>query len=309
MKEGESRLNRRNFLKGMGTMWAGSVLAFGGGTLYKKSQGILEKLTDTGVDDEDLRNAKKFLLDTYGIEVTSGETWDPAVFGTPLSREKQAGLLKGVILEMGKYPLDFFKKNQLRRLHLMGKLEVGPFYKAKEASGLYSQFYAGDIFLTSGSAFQSIGEIFHHELVHLLDYHDEGHNADNQRWIEIQQQCQCGLYGNNEPHAVKYIVTDGAFASRYGSTNPEEDKADLGAIMMDPNKHRELLTIMQGAPQNEQKVLRAKYDDMKAKYLRWSGSRMDEKYWKQLLATAKAPDYTSDTKSDSYFTDYIGPAD
>jgi len=279
------KFTRRDVLKTMGIGLGGHMLFFGTGTLYKKRNSILEALAAPEPKLPVFEEARAFLSDNYGIEVTTGETWDPTVFGEKIPQELAADMLEVIIEEVGKYPPDFFKRNKLHRIHLLANAEEGLFLHTKPIRGIFQRLQKDSIILSYGNGdMKLLREVFHHELFHLLDYADGGFDQDDQRWRDMQKDCRCLPYGFDPLHLPSDVEAEVPFSTQYGSTSPSEDRAEFGSIMMTPEKHLQLLRRISGTSSAKvETVLLKKYSEIKAMYLRWSGGAMDDSYWQRLI--------------------------
>ena len=97
---------------------------------------------------------------------------------------------------------------------------------------------------------------------------------------------------------------DQSFVNAYGASSPLEERAEFASYMMMPRAHVLLLErFNMETPENEA-ILRRKYDAMKKDFFAWSAGKMDEAYWKALLAKASVHEYDADYSDyDSFYYD------
>lgn len=282
-------LTRRQFLKNAGKIAAvGTAAHLGileGSALYGKRKWLLDALAKETEHAGIIQRAKDFLSTNYGVTVTLGESWDPVSFSDELPTAEAIASLRVLIEELGKYPPDFFKRNKLSSIRIGTNIHIGPFFWAKRVAGSFNFNPFSPVLLSFDGDLEYFRMTIHHELHHMLDYRDGGFEDDDKRWIEIHENCACGVYGKEkaESQDIKSFL-HGSFATSYGASHPTEDRAEFAAMMMVPFLHFILQERMRDEKEKGGSVLAMKYESIKDAYKRWSGGKMDDSYWNAIIA-------------------------
>lgn len=269
------------------------VTAVNGGKLYEQRDRYLRALFDTQhTNDEVVRTGQNLLQQMYGIRlefgvhserenISPGEYWT----GTGLSTEEARRAIAATFTVLGRYPLDFFTRNRLPSVTIVKELvqiQREGFSETRLDWGGVAQHNQNAIIVEHSSELSIFESALHHEIFHILEGRDGDSTKKNQRWKQILQDCGCGEYGVQNPEELRYpFVTD------YGTTGPNEDRAEFAAALLEPFEHYHLVKRMQKEEPSARRALELKIQSTKEDYLRWSGGSMNQTYWDEIIALGR----------------------
>lgn len=282
-REKKKGMDRRAFMQGAGyfslTVAAGAL--FFNRELFRNYQYIVNLVGDPQYsDNEAIEHAREFIESTYGIQALNGEPFSTYVSGAKLEEHELRDALAITIGELAKYPPDFFKRNHISAINYVKDLV---YYEKREKNHLGVALASTGTIVLEYTERKFVQQTLHHEVVHIADFH-EAEELDHE-WYALHKQCDCGVYGDNVPPNER-VDNEKYFLDRRAQENPAESRAQLGEYMMMPLRHEVLLVDRMRKKDKPAELLREKYADMKANYLRWSGGKMDDAFWERLIASA-----------------------
>ena len=277
----QRKISRRGFLKLLGAAAAGYGYA-----IYRYDD-VLSGLFGNKYDRY-AEQAKSYLKTEYGPDVLTGPPEnDTIITGTNLNKYELRRGLGLVIEEVIKYPPNFFRENGVTAIRFLNNVKVrGKDYYGGFAGleGTIGIAYAAQPFEINREYFRGV---FHHELLHILDYKDGGYDQDNQQWRDLHN-CGCQPYreihGRDKEEGAAPSPTDW-FLNTYGQKNPIEDRAEFGRFVMSSGLHRDLVQRIRDEKEGEKRrILGDKYKLTTEAYKKWSGGLMDGRYWENLMS-------------------------
>jgi hypothetical protein len=176
---------------------------------------------------------------------------------------------------LGLYPPQFIRFCRINQARLLKELsdKKHPYCRGeKNIDGFASS--NGPIYIV-GTYYE---EIVHHEIFHRADQESgelEGVKEDN--WDDLNMKEMPYLYGKywDLTEEEERGVTYRGFARLYGRVDVWEDRATVAEMLMSNPQEAEKRIA-------EDPILLAKTSLIKRDLYRWSGGRVDEKYWQDL---------------------------
>lgn len=201
---------------------------------------------------------------------------------TVLSIEDEEGLAEYVLIfydEFNRYPQDFIKNVDLRKVAFVKNLSIdGQYLAAEPDSDQEILFY--DIYL--GNDYEGYQqEVIHHEFYHMIE---EEINGDayykDPIWASFNdpdfKYGSGGALAYDDPEYTDAIPESGGFISGYSTYGLEEDKAEIFANLMIP----ELSVKLYSLAENDD-VLNKKITYMKD-FLSKHSEYMGEDFWQNI---------------------------
>lgn len=208
---------------------------------------------------------------------------------TVLSEEEDSDALAEYIdlfyVEFNRYPQDFIRNVGLKRVAFVKNLSViGQNRAAMPIPEIETLFY--DIYLGNNDEMYQRKDI-HHEFYHLIEwningdmyYKDPAWAAFNDPTFEYGSG-GASAYTNFDQYASRVAsnVLESGFISVYSTYGLEEDKAEIFANLMVPERYRNMLLKT-----TEDEILNKKVNYMKD-FLSKHSENMNEDFWIQILA-------------------------
>lgn len=287
--------SRRDFLQVLGASIVGATTGALGGThgpkLYQKRSLVLERLRTSVPKPEAVENARKYLKETYGVDVTFGDSWEfTNSSADDLDAAEATQAIQILMEEMGKYPGDFFSRNKIQTLRIGKNLHVGSPFSAGIVGGYAlgkEQHVSMGYDPTNPNFFRSK---LHHEFMHVLDFWNGGEQSD-MRWDQIHAGCTCNPeIRRPELKGMPFVINDHAFLNAYSETSPGEERAEFASMLMIPRLHALFLKRLEKESNSDRAVLTRKYEAIKKDYLTYSGGLMDQSYWNSIIELAAEED-------------------
>lgn len=198
-----------------------------------------------------------------------------------LSESDESKLAKYVSLfymEFNRYPQDFIKNVDLRKVAFVKNLSVGGQYRAAEADSTNEVLFY-DVHIGSYNETYQKG-VIHHEFYHMIE---EEINGDpyyqDPVWASFNDpNFKYGSGGTSayDDSGYENKVLEAGFISVYSTYALEEDKAEIFANLMMPKLAEEMYSKTTNDP-----ILAKKVDYMKDFLSKYS-EHMDEDFWQNI---------------------------
>jgi len=257
--------------------------------------GLYQSNSNSDEFEQNIGEAVGFIKNNYSVDIFTGMPNVSGFFnlisgikGTDLSRFELSRGLGLVMEEIVKYPPRYFTDNGVHNIRFLNNVKV-------RGIDYYGGFGANQG--TLGIAYSAANneadreyerDVFHHELYHGTDWHDGLYLFDDNRWRDLHN-CGCRPYwergGRDSLEGAEPPQSSpNWFLDPYGQTEAPEDRAVFASHVMIPRLHRNLLTLINtSSNQTTRNILQRKYDAIKKDFAKWSGGKMNDQYWKDLV--------------------------
>ncbi len=129
-------------------------------------------------------------------------------------------------------------------------------------------------------------KVIHHEFYHIIDFYDDGHLYQDERWAALNSRdFKYGTGGRNaQGDKATSVFADKypGFLNHYSTTGVEEDKAEIFANLIVDTAHVE-------ARADKDEVIRLKAERMKALVSDFCPA-VDNKFWATVRTTKRPAD-------------------
>ncbi|OGZ08487.1 MAG: hypothetical protein A3C93_02645 [Candidatus Lloydbacteria bacterium RIFCSPHIGHO2_02_FULL_54_17] len=272
-------------------------------------RGVLEKLFGLGVAALTLGHPAKELVEEtimkegteqelfaylerlkndFGVEVdfseTSGNSKEASARELSLAEKKD--LAENVYQALSLYPKEYIEQIGLRKIRGVKWMDVPrlDWYKKylSNLKGYVDREHKDTLHLNKESVNSALGETFgwannermryatHHELYHVADEHI-GDEAFDAQWVADGKE-----RGATPPDLGKYFGMRGeGYATKYGSTSPHEDRAEIAAMLL--TRHGRMMRLAGKEAAIEDKITKIK-EEFKTR----SSGLIDGFYWELL---------------------------
>jgi len=271
-------INRRNFLIGAATLSAGNVLA----TYDRILSGLLGTEYTHCIDE-----AKEYILARHGIEIPKPASIGTLPKGLSVTEPNKYELSRGlglVMEELIKYPPLFLRQNGIKKIIFFSSIwsdEERLMGFASVSEECIAMCYNAEFFEHRREEYR---RALHHELYHRFERFHNSVESENGIWKDFHSQDgypQYQIYMPEENELPDNYFS--YFSSKYGSTEPIEDRAGFAEQMMVSELYIKLLDRIQSEGDRQiLKILLQKYEAMLGYYREWSGGLMDLSFWEDL---------------------------
>lgn len=286
--------SRREFLIGVGTTL---ILAPFAAKLLGEFETLEEFLTGKmdGHDlDEVVIESKKMLHDKYGIELImaidpkSGE-----IVAKKVELEKYKVALRILLTELLKYPPEMIRKETEGKSPV---IQIGEKLQSWSSSDQKYGPVAGVFFppakkrrlrigLNTSEDPENFGKTIHHEFNHA--FVDNRDVAQARKWKgflttkreEDPYPMYYSMASKGKPDSVPSF-----FLTEYAAKSVSEDQAVTAEYMMTPHLHLEFMQRITASKDPDViRILSLKYNAIKNEYKEWSGGKIDQKFWDNMI--------------------------
>ncbi len=279
-------VSRRKFISGSVASLAALTC---GAVAYPKIDFIKNLIFGNEIYEQDgVRKVLDFVAAIHNIEVVVGDSSDILSFGDNPDQELVVASLRTLVVELSRYPANYFRDaDKVHKIHLVDNAMLGITYFLSHPVGGLAGFDKTMLINVHGATEDSslLSYRLHHEIYHLYDM-DGSSKMRDRKWFALHQSCNCGRYldGSFYKDVNKKLLYPQYFVSAYGQASPEEERAELGSVMLHPERHKAFLErINTEKNKDATRILLEKYRLLKEDYLSWSNGDMDDVYWSNLL--------------------------